>query len=80
MILNICAHQKEMKMSKVTNINKHKDFDPIYRGVAYKIRDKQALLNKSILDLCDYAFDVHVKGATNYDQERAMIESWFNKE
>lgn len=40
---------------KIIPISRHKDFDPVYRGVAYRIRDKQKLLNKSMNEFVESA-------------------------
>jgi hypothetical protein len=42
-------------MSKVTNINTHKDFDPVYFGISSHVRDRQKLINKSLLEFMDNA-------------------------
>lgn len=47
-------------MSKVINISTHKNYRVMYSGIACRVRDKQALMNQSMLDLASSEFDVRV--------------------
>ena len=58
-------------MSKVININTHKDYKPVYRGLVGYVSDKQKIMNMQLKDICDKAYTANQK---QKDNEKSITE------